>query len=92
MEDGILRYNERIPKEVNEFHPEMTSKLFPGYLSIYDSYNKDRGFNNGDWIPYISTLDGDMKISYGDFIITGISGERYPCKSNIFKLTYEEVL
>jgi len=39
----------------------------------------------------IHTLEGDMKASPGDFIITGIDGEQYPCKPDIFYKTYEEV-
>jgi len=30
-----------------------------------------------------------MHASIGDYIITGISGEQYPCKPDIFELTYE---
>jgi hypothetical protein len=37
----------------------------------------------------IVTLEGDMYVSDGDFIIKGISGEFYPCKPDIFVLTYE---
>lgn len=40
---------------------------------------------------YISTLEGEMKASPGDFIIKGISGEFYPCKPDIFEMTYEKV-
>ncbi len=36
----------------------------------------------------IKTLEGSMKVSVGDFIITGVKGERYPCKPDIFKATY----
>ncbi len=39
----------------------------------------------------IKTLEGDMKVSIGDFIITGVNGEQYPCKPDIFEKTYEEV-
>lgn len=39
----------------------------------------------------IHTLEGDMKASVGDYIITGVDGERYPCKPEIFKKTYELV-
>lgn len=42
--------------------------------------------------PYIKTLEGKMYISEGDYIITGIQGERYPCKPDIFKASYEEVI
>ena len=40
----------------------------------------------------ILTLEGDMSASVGDYIIKGVKGEFYPCKPDIFKLTYEEVL
>lgn len=39
----------------------------------------------------IHTLEGDMKAYPGDWIITGVEGEMYPCKNDIFKATYEEV-
>lgn len=40
---------------------------------------------------WISTLEGWHIVCPGDFIITGVAGERYPCKDSIFKQTYEEV-
>lgn len=39
----------------------------------------------------IETLEGTMYASPGDWIITGIKGERYPCKPDIFEATYEAV-
>ena len=39
----------------------------------------------------ISTLEGNMIASAGDFIIKGVDGEFYPCKPDIFQKTYEEV-
>ena len=36
----------------------------------------------------IKTLEGDMNVSKGDYIIKGIKGEFYPCKEDIFKKTY----
>jgi hypothetical protein len=44
----------------------------------------------GRW--YIHTLEGEMIVTPGDWIITGIKGERYPCKPDIFEATYEEVV
>lgn len=41
--------------------------------------------------PVVETLEGDMHVSPGDYIITGVKGERYPCKPDIFELTYEMV-
>lgn len=37
------------------------------------------------------TLEGAHKIDFGDFIIQGIKGEIYPCKPDIFHLTYDLV-
>jgi hypothetical protein len=39
----------------------------------------------------IKTLEGVMVGNVGDWIITGIKGERYPCKPDIFAATYEPV-
>lgn len=39
----------------------------------------------------IDTLEGIMKVSNGDYIIKGIKGEIYPCKSDIFEATYDEI-
>jgi hypothetical protein len=40
---------------------------------------------------WIDTLEGGHIVCPGDFIITGVKGERYPCKSDIFAATYELV-
>ena len=41
--------------------------------------------------PHLHTLEGVMWVSPGDWIITGVKGERYPCKPDIFELTYSRV-
>ncbi len=33
----------------------------------------------------IKTLEGDMIASKGDWIVTGVDGEQYPVKPDIFK-------
>lgn len=53
----------------------------PGVLS--DVSDPDRA--------YIRTLEGTMNVRPGDWIITGIWGEKYPCHPEIFEATYEEV-
>lgn len=40
----------------------------------------------------INTLEGTMRVDYGDYIIKGVKGELYPCKPDIFLKTYEEVI
>jgi hypothetical protein len=37
----------------------------------------------------IKTLEGRITVSEGDWIITGVKGEHYPCKPDIFEMTYE---
>lgn len=39
----------------------------------------------------IETLEGVMHASIGDYIVTGIKGEIYPVKPDIFEKLYEEV-
>lgn len=39
----------------------------------------------------IPTLEGEMLVSLGDWIIEGVNGEFYPCKPDIFEKTYEKV-
>jgi len=39
----------------------------------------------------IITLEGTMKASVGDYIIKGVKGEIYPCKPDIFEMTYSGV-
>jgi len=43
--------------------------------------------------PYltIETLEGKMRANSGEWIIRGVKGEIYPCKSDIFAATYEQV-
>lgn len=37
----------------------------------------------------IPTLEGEHRANLGDWIITGIKGELYPCRPDVFELTYE---
>jgi hypothetical protein len=39
----------------------------------------------------LDTLEGAYVVSPGDWIITGVKGEKYPCKPDIFAETYEPV-
>ena len=39
----------------------------------------------------VRTLEGQHVASIGDWIIKGVKGEFYPCKPDIFALTYEAV-
>lgn len=39
----------------------------------------------------IETLEGDMTVNVGDWVIKGVAEEGYPCRADIFELTYEPV-
>ena len=45
-----------------------------------------------DGSPYliIPTLEGEHKCSKWDYVIRGVAGEYYPCKPDIFALTYDD--
>jgi len=36
-------------------------------------------------------LEGLMTASIGDYIIRGVKGEYYPCKPDVFEMTYEKI-
>lgn len=57
-------------------------------LEVSEEFLKENGFEDSGWIP---TLEGGHIVSDGDYIITGVKGEQYPCKPDIFKQTYEQV-
>jgi hypothetical protein len=40
---------------------------------------------------WVQTLEGGHIVTPGDWIITGVKGEHYPCKPDIFEATYERV-
>lgn len=62
----------------------VNSKKYRKKPVVIEAYQTDKEM-------IVHTLEGDMKADPGDYIITGIKGEQYPCKSDIFKATYEEV-
>lgn len=50
---------------------------------------KDKYAQSNLGIVQIKTLEGDLFVSIGDYIIKGLRGEFYPCKPDIFEMTYE---
>jgi hypothetical protein len=73
------------------YHKGLEDGFVPFYMlgSAYDDLK--RAWFTEDQIPYIETLEGRHYISPGDYIITGVKGERYPCKPDIFKMTYNKL-
>ena len=63
------------------------------YRDPYDSGGRHceecrQEMNSHGWID---TREGGHIVCPGDWIITGVKGERYPCKPDIFEVTYEAV-
>ena len=55
------------------------------WLSSYDV----ESYTLNSFELYIKTLEGVMKANVGDYIIKGVKNEFYPCKPEIFEMTYE---
>lgn len=60
----------------------------PDHLKLFMQTIGEAVTNRIAWIE-IRTLEGTMRADVGDWIITGVKGERYPCKPDIFEATYE---
>jgi hypothetical protein len=77
-----------------ENHREMfnflTGKTEEYIASSDDQFYIDHSQVKGGLI--LKTLEGEHIASIGDMVIKGISGEFYPCKPDIFELTYESVV
>jgi len=67
---------------------DQVNETLPGVKMIKLSYPAGGIHADGMLIP---TLEGKMKCSLGDYLIRGVKGELYPCKPDIFELTYEPV-
>ena len=52
-------------------------------------YNGHEISHENDECYLIPTLEGTMKMTPNDMLITGVKGEIYPCKKDIFEATYE---
>lgn len=66
--------------------PEWAAKAFESGVLYFKSY---------EYFPaelFIKTLERNMHVSFGDYVIQGVDGELYPCKPDIFEKTYELVV
>ncbi len=67
---------------------EATQWLKPGdHPAVVLKSARNRYADEG--IPWIETLEGGYIVSPGDWIITGVAGEHYAVKPDIFAATYE---
>ncbi|CAJ1224411.1 hypothetical protein BW154_04750 [Lactococcus lactis] len=77
----VVRFYLNNPESINEAK-DFAGKYFADYQEHYASDKRNY---------YIRTLEGEMKLTDGDYIIKGVNGEFYPCKPDIFEATYEIV-
>ena len=72
--------------------PERLNQLFEirGFRQVWGAHNTSA---SGKVITglRVTTLEGTLNVSDGDWIIKGVNGEFYPCKPDIFEKTYEKV-
>lgn len=73
------------PNSINSFPRPTIGK--PDRLGVVWEYGPRGLLVNGR----ITTLEGDFIVTFDDWIITGVKGEKYPCKPDIFEATYEKV-
>ncbi|ODA08447.1 hypothetical protein [Paenibacillus polymyxa] len=50
-----------------------------------------REYGDSDTSVMITTFEGDLTASIGDYIIKGLAGEFYSVSPEIFRASYEEV-
>ncbi len=83
----MAKYRKRpVVIEAEQWHP---GKYVEGVRETVHDPGDGTTVSNG--YGWIDTLEGPMRVSPGDFIITGVKGEKYPCKPDIFAQTYEPV-
>ena len=71
-------------KITDELKDIVTKPPFASYVALMPDGTEERTL-------CIRTLEGEMTVSIGDYIIRGVNGEYYPCKPDIFEKTYEKV-
>jgi hypothetical protein len=74
--------------EAEQFSILQSSSDWSDFLKEAICAKSHNGFNGG---LHIHTLEGLHDVRDGDFIIKGVKGEFYPCKPDIFEMTYEKV-
>ena len=83
--------------ELRQFSPEHRKQMqwegdivryyrLPSVNGMTECKHCNRIMHDHGWID---TLEGGHIVCPGDYIITGVKGEHYPCKPDIFWMTYE---
>ena len=86
QEDGTERFRE------GEFKDELYEGKVVRYYRTPELDGQDQCKHCGDIMHnhgWIDTLEGGHIVCPGDWVITGVRGEYYPCKPDIFRKTYD---
>ena len=57
-----------------------------------ENFDNQVVWNDDNSLHSIITLEGEMLVDQGDWVIKGVAGEFYPCKPLIFEASYEAVM
>lgn len=79
-------------REDSDGHSAVEGMLVKYYRQVDDEQRLcgKCGCEMGDH-GWIETFEGGFIVCPGDWIITGVKGEHYPCKPDVFEATYEPV-
>lgn len=91
MSEGRKRVGKYRKKPVVIEAEQFFSNSLPFPEGVIEERNLNAKIDEPARTFHIETLEGVHIVSPGDWIITGIKGEKYPCKPDIFKATYEKV-
>lgn len=89
-----MKYREKpVEVEAFQFDGDLINKYGEYYVPGWaeKAYKDGVMYCVGQGDLYIKTLEGEHLVNVGDYIIRGV-GEIYPCKPDIFEVTYEPVL
>lgn len=85
-------------RQATFYYDDATRERHEGNIyELVDWINKSGGTAKidhdpcGDFGILIKTLEGEMYVTYKDYVIQGVQGEFYPCKPTIFDETYDAV-
>lgn len=81
----------KLPVEIQAMRYEGTRESALAIVEWIGDDGKTVGFTDKENSLSIRTLEGDMLVRKGDYVIRGVQGEHYPCKPDIFNETYEKV-
>jgi hypothetical protein len=96
-----VKWYRKKPVEIQAIKFEYSAKGFEELIAFcgdaVGNYGKNRSLGALGWVEIKTLEDGDENSAQvkhiateGDYIIRGVKGEFYPCKADIFEMTYDQ--